>query len=147
MTKYASSSISLCFLSVSVAIVLCLLPRLNTFKKLGHLSRKTWAVKCWSTKLTLSADQAWFSLRFSIFTSNAVLKLHCRWYLRARKTRWPWFSYDGLLCCGGWRLENSREHHFHHILRDVQSSSVLRCSVTFSQYIPTLNGHIFQYNL
>ena len=52
-------------------------------------------------------------------SSNAFLKLHCRLHLRARKTRWPWFSHNGMLHCLSYRLENSRDHQLHHIPVDV----------------------------
>lgn len=150
MTRFASS-ILLCFLSVCCCCCCCchflfLLDWTNSKEKVTSFY-KTWLVKCWSTNLILSADQAWFSLRFGILTSNKFPKLHCRLHLGARKTRGPQFSHDGLLCCVGCGLENSREHHCCHIPRGVQSPTcaVMPVLGPFSQFIPTINGSIFQY--
>ena len=75
-------------------------------------------------------------------TSNAFLKLHCRLHLRARKTRWPRFSHNGLLHSVGYRLENSRDTIYITLL---WMYTVQHTLWSYCQFIAMLNGSLLQY--
>lgn len=75
-------------------------------------------------------------------TSNAFLKLHCRLRLRAKKMSRPWFSRNGLLHCGGYRLENSKDTIY---IKSLWMYTVQHILWPYCQFIPTLSGSLLQY--